>query len=86
MDKNKPMQKITARAVHVPVDHSLSPHGCEGVAFAALNGCVVISITTGDDGMCIQLKGEMIDHVAGLFADTVSEATRQSQPTMGGMQ
>ncbi|PHP19545.1 hypothetical protein CG471_11845 [Sphingobium sp. IP1] len=81
------MADIVHHAAHAAVATNFANDG-EGIYFTAQNGTLYISLAPhgGGDGLTVILRGDDIDHVAGLFADTVSEATRQSHPSMGGMQ
>ncbi|WP_336958698.1 hypothetical protein [Sphingobium aquiterrae] len=62
---------VRAKGVTLPVGGALGSVDASGISFAAKDGSIYISITDGGDGLTVCLQGDMIDHVAGMFADMV---------------
>lgn len=80
------MREVAVRTAELLVEPAMQPGGKSGVAFAVINDGIVMAITKDGEGLCIALKGDAINQVAGMFADAVMEATRHDAPSLRSVQ
>ena len=82
---NNQMIGLGVKGIEMPV-HDGPAHAADGIAFGHLADEVFVTITRDGRALTVRMRGDVIDRVAGLFAEAIHAATAAERPSLETMQ